>query len=88
MKPGEAVISGDFSENYNFIIQNSSQGYHWNNHGCTVHPWQVYYRLEGDTEVSHKSFAMISDELGVYYVYFNLNPYINFCATLKDLCFV
>lgn len=68
VQPGEAVISGDFSENYNFIIQNSSQGYHWNNHGCTVHPWQVYYRLEGDTEVSHKSFAMISDELGMYYL--------------------
>ncbi len=65
VQPGEVIVSGDFSENYTFIIQNAAQSYHWNNAGCTVHPWQVYFRIEGNDELFHKSFAMISDELGM-----------------------
>ena len=66
LQPSEVIVSGDFSENYNFIVQNCSQSFHWNNGGCTVHPWQVYYRIEGKEGVFHKSYAMISDELGAY----------------------
>ena len=27
----EAVLVGDFSENYSFVIQYAAQGFHWNN---------------------------------------------------------
>ena len=57
LQPSEVIVSGDFSENYNFIIQNCSQSFHWNNGGCTVHPWQVYYRIEGKEGVFHTSYA-------------------------------
>jgi hypothetical protein len=26
----EAIVIGDFAENYQFIIQDEIQGYHWN----------------------------------------------------------
>ena len=38
-----ALVSGDFAQNYSFIVQDEIQGYHWNNLQCTLHPVVVYY---------------------------------------------
>ena len=36
LKPGELIIA-EFSENFNFIVQDAVQSFHWNNlHNCTL----------------------------------------------------
>jgi hypothetical protein len=57
----ELIIIGDFSENYAFIVQDSSQGFHYVNDQVTVHPFVVYSRQDGDLQ--HKSFCFIRDHL-------------------------
>ena len=37
LKPGEIVVSADFSENYAFVLQDAAQGFHWNNTQATDH---------------------------------------------------
>lgn len=62
LKPGEAVISMDFSENYSFLIQNSIQSFHWSNEQATVHPFIAYYKNEAG-ELCHDSYIIISDSM-------------------------
>ena len=50
---------GDFSENYSFILQDASQGYHWNNVQATVHPFVAYYVESG--KLLHVSYVVLSD---------------------------
>lgn len=40
----EVIVVGDFSENYSFIVQDTAQGFHWENSQCTVHPFVIYYK--------------------------------------------
>jgi len=64
LKPGEFVVVCDFSENYSFIIQDSTQSFHWNNVQATIHPFVCYYTTESDSDVSelqHQSFVVISE---------------------------
>ncbi|KAL5468830.1 hypothetical protein EMCRGX_G029952 [Ephydatia muelleri] len=66
LKEGEAVIQGDFSENYTFIIQDAVQGFHWNNDQATVHPFVVYYngqskRVDPLPGIHSLSYVVISD---------------------------
>ena len=37
----------DFAENYQFMVQDEIQGFHWNKIGCTLHPVAIYY-MEND----------------------------------------
>ena len=30
LKVGEILVNADFSENYSFVLQDASQGFHWN----------------------------------------------------------
>ena len=48
-------------ENYSFAVQDTVQGYHWNNSQATLHLFVAYY-LNGNTLVS-KHFCVISDEI-------------------------
>jgi len=59
LKPGETVVSADFSENYTFVLQDAAQGFHWNNARATIHPFVVYYKESG--EEHHLSFVVNSD---------------------------
>ncbi|KAL5510106.1 hypothetical protein EMCRGX_G005586 [Ephydatia muelleri] len=52
-KPGEAVVLGDFSENYSFVIQDAVQGFHWNNDQATIHPFIAYWRPSVTQEGTH-----------------------------------
>ena len=59
LKKGEVVVQADFSENYAFILQDSVQGFHWNNSQATVHPFVVNYNHS--QKEHHISFVVISD---------------------------
>lgn len=61
LKPGEFVVSADFSENYAFVLQDAAQGFHWNNDQATIHPFVAYYK-ESDN-INHLNFVIISDVL-------------------------
>ena len=52
-------MTADFSENYSFVLQDTVQGFHWNNAQATIHPFVVYY-CDSD-ELCHHSFVIISD---------------------------
>lgn len=56
-----ALILMDFSENYNFVIQDEAQGYHWNHGSCCLHTAVIYYQEEGD--IKSQSICVISDDL-------------------------
>ena len=34
--PGQFIVIGDFSENYAFALQDTAQGFHWNNPQATI----------------------------------------------------
>ena len=53
----EAIILFDFSENFSFIIQGKSQGFHWENSICTAHPFVFYHEKSNDDEITIKVFA-------------------------------
>lgn len=53
------VVVMDFSENYSFIVQNSVQGFFYNNSQATLHPMILYYK-DGN-KLQEKSFCIISD---------------------------
>lgn len=49
----------DFSENYAFIAQDSTQGFYFNNDQATVHPFVLYYKEHNLLKT--ESFCVISD---------------------------
>ena len=61
MKHGEIIVLGDFSENYAFVVQDSSQGFHWTNDQATLHPFVIYYKK--DSQLLHLNFLVISNSL-------------------------
>ena len=59
LQTGEILVTADFSENYSFILQDASQGFHWNNSQATIHPFVAYFVDLG--ELQHLSNVIISD---------------------------
>ena len=57
----EAIVLGDFAENYQFIIQDEIQGYHWSKIYCIPHP-VVIYILDNNGIVKHDSLCFISND--------------------------
>lgn len=57
----ECIVLADFAENYSFVVQDESQGFHWTKAQSTVHPFVIYFK-DGD-KVKSKSFCVISDYL-------------------------
>ena len=58
LKPGEVVVSADFSEKYAFVLQEAAQGFQWNNQS-TINPFVVYFKES--LSLSHDSCIVISD---------------------------
>ena len=54
------LFLGDFAENYQFVIQDEVQGFHWNNSQCTLHRVVTYYQ-END-EMKNIFYCVISDD--------------------------
>ena len=61
LKPDICIISGDFSENYSFIVQDAVQGFHWTNSMATLHPFVAYCMIQNKLEVI--CICVISDHL-------------------------
>ena len=59
---GHAIAQLDFSENYTCTSYDEVQSAFWNKSMVTIHPLVVYYG-NGNGQMIHKSFAVISDEL-------------------------
>ena len=57
----EVIVLVDFAENYNFIIQDEIQSYHWSKNYCTLHPIVVYL-LDSEGKLKHDSLCIISDD--------------------------
>jgi len=54
------VILMDFSENYSFTVQDSIQGFYWENRQATLHPFAVYYH-DDDSQLQKIAICVISD---------------------------
>ena len=57
-----ALIVGDFAENFSHVIQDSIQGVHWTKEQTTIHPWVIYFK-NSESELCVQSVLMISDRL-------------------------
>ena len=58
----EAIVTGDFAENYSFVVQDATQIFHWTIDQVMLHPIVIYH-LNADCKVNHKSYCVISDSL-------------------------
>lgn len=63
LKPSQAVVQLDFSENFTCIQQESAQAAYYAKQQVTVHPYVVYFKRMGDDELKTQSFCTISDHL-------------------------
>ena len=61
LKSDEAIVLGDFAENYSFVIQDEIQGYHWNKSQCSLHPIVIYHSSNNFLLAS--SICILSDDL-------------------------
>lgn len=59
LEEGEFVVDLDFAQNYAFVAQDASQGFHWNNDQATIHPFVIYYKSENG--IVNKNLTIISD---------------------------
>lgn len=77
----EVIILGDFAENYQFLIQDEIQSYHWSKEYCTLHPLVVYF-LDDKGQLKHDSLCYISNDNShdtsfVYQIQAMLVAYLN-----------
>ena len=61
LSANEGIVLGDFAENYQFLIQDEIQSYHWSKEYCTLHPLVLYFRGPSGN-IEHESFCFISDD--------------------------
>lgn len=59
LKDTEALVTGDFAENYSVVRQDEVQSGHWAKNQITIHPFVVYFKSEGP--IKHMNFAFLSD---------------------------
>ena len=57
----EVLVLCDFAENYQYLIQDEIQSFHWSKEYCTLHPVVVYY-CDVDGALKHQSLCFISDD--------------------------
>ena len=50
LKVNEMIVLGDFAENYQFLVPNEIQSYHWSKESCTLHQLVVYF-IGGDGNI-------------------------------------
>ena len=64
LSANECIILGDFAENYEYVVQDEIQSYHWSKNGCTLHPVVIYFKIEEDNviKLEHKSFCFMSED--------------------------
>ena len=55
------IVLGDFSENYQFLVQEEVQSYHWSKEYCMLHPHFAYF-IDVDGNIQHNSLWFIPDD--------------------------
>ena len=60
-KANEVIVLGDFAENYQFLVKDEIQSYHWSKEYCTLHPLMVYF-IHNDGNIQHNSLCFIYDD--------------------------
>ena len=55
------MVLGDFTEIYQYLIQDEIQSFHWSKEYCTLYPLVIYYK---DTDGNHQHYSLcyISDD--------------------------
>ena len=56
-----AIVICDFAENFQYVIQDEVQSYHWSKKYCTLHPISLY--LQTDSGLQTESLCVISDDV-------------------------
>ena len=91
VKANEVIFLGDFAENYQFLVQDEIQSYHWSKEYCTLHA-VVVYLTEGDGNIQHNSLCFVSDDNNydtnfVYKIQTILVDYLNENLPIVDKIF-
>ena len=53
--------AGYFAGNYQYLIQDDIQSFHWSKEYCTLHPLVIYYK-DNEGNLQHYSLCFISDD--------------------------
>ena len=56
------IIMTDFAENYQYVLEDEIQSFHWNNNECSIQPVDIYYK-NLPYVLQEKSFCFISEDL-------------------------
>ncbi|MES9901650.1 MAG: hypothetical protein ABW168_03080 [Sedimenticola sp.] len=59
-----AFVQMDYAENFTCSSADEVQCAYWNKTGVTIHPVVVYYRDNENSELTHRSYVFVSDDLG------------------------
>ena len=99
IKQEEVIVLGDFSENFKFVVQDESQGYHWNQRQCTLHPVVIYHKFTEPASLISESLCFLSDDLDhdvsmvykilqetVHYIKEKISPGIKLIHYFSDGC--
>ena len=81
LDPGTCIVMLDFLENYQHVLQDEIQSFHWNNSQFSIHPAVIYYK-DVSNFLQKKSFALTSEDLKfdiafVYEVMSKVCEYVN-----------
>ena len=57
----EVMVLGGFAENYQYLIQDEIQSFHWSKEYCTLHPLVIYHK-DADENLQHYSLCFILDD--------------------------
>lgn len=57
---GTIIFLADFAENYQFVVQDEVQGFHWTRLQCSIHQVVIYHKDNG--ELRNMSFCIMSDK--------------------------
>ena len=66
------MVLGDFAENYQFVVQDEIQSFHWNKTQATLHPTVIYYKL--NVELKNES---IWHQSAVFIAAIKLNSFVH-----------
>ena len=56
------IILLDFDKNYYYVVQDETQGYHWNKKQCTLHLVIIYYK-DDNNELQHHAICIMSADV-------------------------
>ena len=61
LQEDSAIVICDFAENFQYVIQDEVQSYHWSKQYCTLHPISLYHK--SDSGVQTESLCVLSDDI-------------------------